>query len=400
MSRRPLASHRWSGLALAATLLFTLPVHAGPLGRTAERDRERESGPERITLEEMYRRAAGRLEIQALGAVDPGLGYDFGPLTWGFLGPNPILGDYWANYASVSGRVSSIAVDPRDGNVAYIAAAQGGVWKTSDGGSVFTPLTDHLSSLASGCVSLDPQNPNVVYYGTGELHYSGDSFYGDGLFRSLDAGATWSKIASAGVVGSYISRVAVSPADSNMVYVTSSSGVVRSTDRGVTWTTTLAGLSCDDIAVSTTDPTRVFITGNGSGVWRSINSGVTFTKLAGGLPTGPVGRVQVAMARTNNSVLYASVSTNSGSLQGLYKSINGGTNWTKQTAAPNYLGSQGWYDHFVVVSPTDAKICIAGGVYPYGGGTQGVVKTIMARAGESLKVDAVIRGTLKREGGR
>ncbi len=379
MSRRPLALNRWLGLALAAGLaLITLPVHAEPLGRTPERDREREAGPERITLEEMYRRAEGRLQSQSFGIVEPGPGIDAGPLTWSFLGPNPILGDYWANYASVSGRVSSIAVDPRDGNVVYIAAAQGGVWKTIDGGGTWIPLTDQLSSLASGSVVLDPHNPNVVYYGTGELHYSGDSFYGDGLFRSMDAGATWSKIATAGVVGSYISRVVVSPADSNIVFVGGSAGLRRSNDRGATWIASFNAppWPCDDIAISTTDPLRVFAARNGSGVWRSINGGVTFTKLGGGLPTGTVGRVQVAMAKTNNSVLYASIATTSGALQGLYKSINGGNNWTKQNAAPNYLGGQGWYDHFVVVSPTDANICIAGGVYPYGGGTQGVVKTV------------------------
>ena len=378
MSLGLLASYRWSGLALAASLaLFTFPVHADPLGRTIERDRERESGPERITLEEMYRRAAGRVDAQALGAVRSGQVLDSGPLTWSFLGPNPILGDYWANYASVSGRVSSIAVDPRDGNVVYIGAAQGGVWKSSDGGATWAPLTDQLSSLASGCVTLDPHNPDVVYYGTGELHYSGDSFYGDGLFRSSDAGATWSKIASAATVGSYISRVRVSPADSNIVFVGSSSGFFRSTDRGASWNISFGAppFPCDDIAISTTDPQKVFAARNSSGVWRSTNGGVTFLKLAGGLPTSSVGRVQIAIAPSNGAVLYASYSNTSGALLGIYKSTNGGSTWTKQAAAPNYLGGQGWYDHFVVVSPTDANLCIAGGVYPYGAGTQGVVKT-------------------------
>src|SRR5262249_48671940 len=141
--------------------------------------------------------------------------------------------------APASGRVNSIAIDPRDANVVYVAAAQGGVWKSTTGGTSWTAMTDGLTSLASGSVALDPQFPDVVYYGTGEENFAIDSFYGDGLFRSENGGAAWTKVAGAGAVGSYIARVAVAPDDANTIYVAGSLGVVVSTNRGASWTQTL-----------------------------------------------------------------------------------------------------------------------------------------------------------------
>jgi photosystem II stability/assembly factor-like uncharacterized protein len=112
--------------------------------------------------------------------------------SWSFIGPQPIDTPY--TYPVVSGRVTALAVDPRNSNTVYLGAAQGGVWKTIDGGTSWTPLTDTEPSLALGSVTLDPSNPNTVYVGTGEENFSGDSYYGAGILKSTDAGATWSHI--------------------------------------------------------------------------------------------------------------------------------------------------------------------------------------------------------------
>src|SRR5206468_9545966 len=92
-----------------------------------------------------------------------------------------------------AGRVAALAVDPRDPKVVYMGAAGGGVWKTTDGGQHWTPLTDDQPSLATGAIALAPSNPDIVYVGTGEQNNSGDSYYGAGVLKSTDGGATWTQ---------------------------------------------------------------------------------------------------------------------------------------------------------------------------------------------------------------
>ncbi|MYA42843.1 MAG: hypothetical protein F4Z31_13970 [Gemmatimonadetes bacterium] len=107
---------------------------------------------------------------------------------WRFIGPEQIA-DPWRG--PVAGRVSAIAIHPRNPAVLYIGGAQGGVWKSEDRGASWTPLTDYECSLAMGSIAIDPVNPDIIYAGTGEQHFSGDSYYGCGMLRSVDGGTTW-----------------------------------------------------------------------------------------------------------------------------------------------------------------------------------------------------------------
>src|SRR6202011_6164713 len=133
-----------------------------------------------------------------------------------------------------AGRVNAIAIDPRDNNVVYIGAAEGGVWKTTDGGINWTPLTDSQPSLATGSIAIDPTNPDTVYVGTGEENFAGDSYYGAGILKSTDGGATWTNI-----VGPFlrdrIAALAVSPSVAGLIVCAAQSGLWRSTDAGATW---------------------------------------------------------------------------------------------------------------------------------------------------------------------
>jgi photosystem II stability/assembly factor-like uncharacterized protein len=354
---------------LAASFMLAALAAAGVLAE------ERESPPERISREQAMDVAARSADQAPLGAVMRN--QTFGTtsiLQWEPLGPKPIEYDYWST-GPASGRVSAVLVDPRDADVVYIAAAQGGVWKSTDAGSSWAPLTDHLSSLASGALCFDPRNPDVIFYGTGEQHQSGDSFYGDGLFKSTNAGSSWSKIASRADVGSYIARVATNPQRPETLYVASSRGFVRSLNGGASWTVTQSDDWVFDLEQHPTTANTLYITVTGFGIYRSTNAGASWTQLAGGLPTSGFDRVEIALAPSNPNVIYAGFATPGGSLFGMYVTTNGGTSWTQRTGTPNYLGTQGWYDHCIIADPNDADICYAGGVFPYQKGFAGVIRS-------------------------
>ena len=339
----------------------------------------RESPPERLSVDELLRRAHEIGDRVAVGARTGGA-TPLAPalLSWVPLGPAPITGDYWSAYGNAAGRVSAIIVHPTSASTAYIGAAGGGVWKTTNAGASWTVLTDGLSSISSGALAFDPSNSNTLYYGTGEQHYSGDSFYGDGLFRSTDAGVGWTKIASKTQVGNYIARVRVSPTSGSILFVASDIGVVRSIDGGSSWSVVLSGGPaswCNDLVMDPSNSSVLYAALYGIGVYKSTDGGTIWALLAGGLPAAGLQRINLAIAPSNGLVLYASFVNASGGLLGMYRTANGGTSWTALGATPNYLRTQGWYDNCLVVDPANANVCYAGGVFPYDAGDTGVIRT-------------------------
>jgi len=295
--------------------------------------------------------------------------------TWTFLGPQPILNEVWSGYADASGRLSSIIVHPTDPDVIYLAGAQGGIWMSTDGGVNWIPLTDHLSSLASGALAFDPADPDVIYYGTGEQHFSGDSFYGDGLFKTTDAGVTWSKIALKDTVGSYIARVLLKPTDPNIIHLASDRGYLQSTDGGSSWTVRIGSTWCTDLAISPPAPSTVFAAMHSDGIYKSTDDGTSWIKLANGLPASGFARINMAISPSDTNVIYASFVANSGALYGMYKTTDAGHSWHNLPNTPNYLYYMGSYCNCIIVHPTNTDICYAGGVFPYGTGFYGLVKT-------------------------
>ncbi len=277
----------------------------------------------------------------------------------------------------ISGRTNSIAFHPTDVNTFYIAAAKGGVWKTTDGGVHWTVLTDNLGSISSGAIEIDPVNPNILYYGTGELNYSADSQYGDGIYKSTDAGSSWTKIATAATIGSYISKLIVHPSTTNIVLCSSRNGIFRSTDAGLSWSLKLS----NNISSMEIDPSNPLIlyaaTGSGaspSNVYKSTDNGLTWAVINNGIPT-TVGRIQLAVASAIPSHIYASVANTSGTLNGLYRTTNSGANWTLMNSTTNYLSSQGWYDNAIVCIPGDTNGVIVGGLDVYSSGNGGTTLT-------------------------
>src|ERR1700675_1650189 len=157
--------------------------------------------------------------------------------TWTSIGPRPTGGG--STYVT-AGRVNAVAIDPRDNNTVYMGAAEGGVWKTTDGGVTWTPLTDNQASLASGAIAIDPAHPDTVYVGTGEENFAQDSYYGAGILKSTDAGHTWTNIVGP-FLKATIGALAISPTGSNVLLCSSNHGIYRSSDGAATWTSVLAG---------------------------------------------------------------------------------------------------------------------------------------------------------------
>jgi photosystem II stability/assembly factor-like uncharacterized protein len=312
--------------------------------------------------------------------------------SWEALGPAPIAD-------RSAGRLSTIALHPTNPNTIYIGAAQGGVWRTTDGGQNWVALTDNECSLAMGSIALDPVNPDIIYAGTGELHFSGDSYYGCGVLRSTDGGNTWVRLGGAefdsNAGGARISKVVVDRPTAGSVstttlYVASSVGVYRSTDSGATWARVLTGIATD-LVVNPADPRTLYAAVGGTtfneanGVYKTTNGGATWTKLTGGFPTNDVGRISLAIAPSLPDVLYASIqnafenprTATDGQLLGIWKTIDAGTTWARLTPTNISCGTQCWYDLVIAVHPTNPDFVLFGGVQLYrsqnGGNTFGNV---------------------------
>jgi photosystem II stability/assembly factor-like uncharacterized protein len=316
-------------------------------------------------------------------------------LTWTALGPAPLSFNYPAS-ETFSGRIVGIAPSPTDANTIYVAAAGGGVWKTTDGGTTWVPLTDNQATLSMGAIALAPSNPNVIYAGTGEANNAGSN-YGRGILVSIDGGATWTMTGTSVFDRQAIARIAVDPTDPNTAYAAvndfpsngrdfaEGTGIYKTTNGGTTWTDVTPSLSSfdpySDVMIDPSNHNTVYMaigdvfgdpygTG-GNGIYKSTDAGATWTKLGGGLPTDPnvMGRITLALAPSSPQVLYASMtgtgnpgSTAFGSLFKMMRSDDGGATWTDLTSGtPNYLWFQGGYDTTLIVDPTNPAIVYAGG---------------------------------------
>ena len=284
-----------------------------------------------------------------------------------------------------SGRVRSIVTD---GATLYVAFAGGGVWKSANGGASWAPITESLGTLSCGSLAMDPNNTSVLYLGLGDP-FDGT---GVGLVRSVDGGASWSAPVYLGA-STVIPEVVVAPADTSVVLAATDKGLFRSTNAGTSfaqvpiatghaaapyvWSIAWTG---GTTFVLTLEANYAATSGTTDGqVWRSTDNGATWTRASGVTRSGGVGRMTVAAAPSNRNVLYLMAAipnaTSTSDLGDIYKSTNGGQSWTALGAArkrysnsntesrtlATLLNGQGWYNHMVVVHPTDPNRAFFGG---------------------------------------
>jgi photosystem II stability/assembly factor-like uncharacterized protein len=273
--------------------------------------------------------------------------------------------------ALMSGRVSDIAIDPVRRSTWYVAAASGGVWKTVNCGTTWTPVFDSYGSYSIGCVAIDPQDHLVVWVGTGENNSQRSVGYGDGLYKSIDGGASFSRVGLQ--TSEHIAKIVIDPRRSNTVYVAAQGplwkpggarGLFKTTDGGKTWKAVLQiseNTGVTDVLLHPRNPDVVYAVayqrrrhvwtlidgGPESGLHRSTDGGQTWRKIYKGLPEGDKGRIGLAISAIDPDVLYATVEATRDE-SGFFRSENGGENWSKRS---RYIATSPQYYQKLAVDP-------------------------------------------------
>ncbi|HUP23773.1 MAG TPA: glycosyl hydrolase [Thermoanaerobaculia bacterium] len=254
--------------------------------------------------------------------------------------------------ALTSGRISDLAIHPKDRHTWYVAVGSGGVWKTTNAGTTFESIFDGQGSYSIGCVTLDPNDPNVVWVGSGENVSGRHVGFGDGVYRSLDGGKTWQHMGLR--ASEHVSRILVDPRDSNVVYVAAEGplwstggdrGVYKSTDGGATWKQVLsidADTGVASLELDPRDPDVLYAAafqrrrtvwsylagGPGSGIHKSTDGAATWRKLTNGLPKKDMGKIGLAVSPIDPDVVYATIEAHPDE-QGFYRSADRGESWEK-----------------------------------------------------------------------
>lgn len=311
----------------------------------------------------------------------------------------------WVHYREIGptrqgGRVVAFAVSQQNPYVFYVGAGPGGLWKTVNNGTTFESIFDDEQTSSIGDVVVAPSDDNIVYVGTGEGNLRNSTYYGDGVYRSNDGGATWSNV---GLRGSrQIGKLVVHPTDPDVVYVAAQGdyyadgperGVYKSTNGGQTWAKSL-GVVIDGVAVGATDivmdprdadvlyattyqrirrPWGFSGSGPGSGIHKTTDGGATWAKLEQGLPGGLIGKIGMAIYPRNPEILYAVIENDNspgvayedrwrevqagqpGAVEPVgsvvYRTDNGGESWRQTTEAP--VGERTNYYGQIIVDPND-----------------------------------------------
>lgn len=300
--------------------------------------------------------------------------------NWSFLGPTgkPTGGG--------AGRLNFVRFDPTNSNTLYVGAPDGGLWKSTNGGTSWTTNTDQLTVIGVSDIAIDPTNTQIMYIATGDGD-AGDS-YSTGVLKSTDGGTSWvvTGLAWTASQGRTISRLLINPTNPQILMAFGSNGIWRTTNGGTTWTQPTGTFTCQDAEFKPTDPTTVYACG--TTFKKSTDSGATWTAVT--IPLTGIGRLSMAVTPANAAYVYllAANNTDNGA-KGVMRSTDSGASFTTRmtaTASTNILGwdngadagGQGWYDLTIAASPTNADEVYTGGVNTWkstNGGTSFTLNT-------------------------
>ncbi|MFN8712996.1 MAG: T9SS type A sorting domain-containing protein [Bacteroidota bacterium] len=281
---------------------------------------------------------------------------------------------------NLGGRFNSLAIDPANSQIMFAGSTTGGLWKTTNGGGSWNPVFDNNSSLSIGCIVFEPGSSSTIYVGTGDPNVGGYPFIGTGIYKTTDAGLTWTNI---GLGNTYIiSDIAIDPSNTNIIYASAmglpfvrdnNRGLYKSTDGGQTWTQSLFVSNQTGICDMVLDPvnpqvvyaaswSRIrnnqesFIYSTESKIWKSTNGGATWNAAMTGIPNQAFSRIGLTMYPGNNNQLFAMLVDTTLQLQGIYTTTNAAGNWSAVPTAtldPNALGGFGWYFGKIYVNPNN-----------------------------------------------
>src|SRR5437588_1695879 len=284
--------------------------------------------------------------------------------------------------ALTSGRIIDLAVDPRDARVWYVATAGGGVWKTTNAGTNFTPIFDDQKSFSIGCVTVDPHDSLVVWVGSGENNSQRSVSMGDGVYKSVDGGRSWTNVGLA--KSEHIGKIVVDPRDSNVVYVAAQGplwapggdrGLYKTTDGGKGWMPALTiseNTGVTDVVLDPTNPDILYASayqrrrhvftlidgGPESAIYKSTDAGATWNKVTSGLPSVDIGRIGLAISPADPTVVYAAVEAADGK-GGIFRSSDKGANWERR----NEFDQGAMYYGRVVADPKNVDRIFVMSVY-------------------------------------
>jgi len=279
--------------------------------------------------------------------------------SWTALGPG-----------NIGGRIRAIATVPGKPQVLFAGSVGGGIWKTTDAGASWNPVTSFGATLSVSSIVVNPLDTNVMYAATGEGFYNGDAIRGAGIYKTTNGGSSWYQLAAASPTASsdwlYVNRLSMHPTNPQILLAATNGGVYRTTNSGSSWTKVSFNRSLD-VRFDPSNPLRVVAGLDNGYVDLSTDAGSTFASVrVPGAATDPSGlnwgRVELAWARTTGR-LYASVSTNGTSTQDgrIYTSTDGGATWVTR-GTPYHLSGQGWYNNTIWVDPTDENRLLIGGL--------------------------------------
>ena len=354
--------------------------------------------------------AARAAEILRRGGPPPGPTTFSGP--WSGVGPNPVVQVTRSTpiFSAMSGRIAALAIRPSNGQI-ILGGAQGGIWLYDPATGTWSAKTDNLPSLAMGALAVAPTDDRIVYAGTGEGALSGDSYFGNGILKSTDGGATWAHVSGDYFEGVAVSALVVDPTRSNHLYAAilrgrggarrttpadhSRYGIWESTDGGTTWNLRKEAKSesngATDVEIDPQNPAILYSSFWADAIYKSTDGGTTWSPIMNGLPVAnyAAGQTRFSVSLSHPAaqaaVLYTGFSwtdtAGADHKARVFKSVDQGGSWsmlpagTGAESVDDYCGTQCSYDNVIAADPTNPNVVFVAGQFNYGIGSGGIFRS-------------------------